>query len=115
MASLVQYGKYGAINTIDTSAMVYYVINCFSEAYNLQDDTTFDEQIISSGEIVVNKKYLICMQENIYFNWEHKHKQQVIIIPTQTIVHPFLDVVAVKYVHNITRSVCNRNQATQDL
>ena len=27
MASLFQYGKYGAMNTIDTSTMRYYVIN----------------------------------------------------------------------------------------
>ena len=35
MASLVQSGRCGAINTIDTSTMRYYVIKFVSEAYNL--------------------------------------------------------------------------------
>ena len=39
MASLVQYSKYGAINTIETTKMGYYVIKTVSEAYNLQEDT----------------------------------------------------------------------------
>ena len=44
-----------------------------------------------------------------------KNQKQVIIVPTQNIVHPCLDVVAVKYVHDIPRSIFNRNQAKQDL
>ena len=35
MASLVQSGKYGAINTIDTTTMDYYVIKFVSEVYTL--------------------------------------------------------------------------------
>ena len=35
MASFFQSGKYGAMNTIDTSKMGYYVIKFVSEAYNL--------------------------------------------------------------------------------
>ena len=49
MASLVQYGKYGAIKTTDTSRMGYYIIKFVSEAYTLQEDTTHDRQIISAG------------------------------------------------------------------
>ena len=51
------------------------------------------------------------MQENKKRYWEQKNRQQVIIFPTRTIAHPFLDVVAVKYVHGIPRNFCNRNQS----
>ena len=49
MASLFQSGKYGVINTTDTSTMGYYVIKFFSETCTLQEDTTFNGQIISAG------------------------------------------------------------------
>ena len=55
------------------------------------------------------------MQEDTNWYWDHKQQQQVIIIPTRTIVHPCLDVLEVKYVHDIAISVNNRNQAKQDL
>ena len=87
--------------------MVYYVIK--------QDDTTCHRQIIPAGEIVVKAKYLIFIQENTNWYWEHKKKQQVIVVPTQTIVYACLDVVAEKYVHGIPIIICNRNQAKNAL
>ena len=48
MATLVQYGKYGSMNTTDTPTMGYYVIKFVSEAYGLQKVTTCDGQIISA-------------------------------------------------------------------
>ena len=35
--------------------------------------------------------------------------------PTLTIVNTCLDVVAIKYVHNIPKCICNRNHAKQAL
>ena len=49
MASLVESGKYGAINTTDTKTNVFYVIMFTLEAYTLQDNTTIDGQIITAG------------------------------------------------------------------
>ena len=49
MASLVISGKYGAINTTDTSTNVFYVIMFTSGAYTLQENTTIDGQIITAG------------------------------------------------------------------
>ena len=43
MASLVQYGRYGAINTTYTTTIGYYVIKLVLEDYTLQEDTTPDE------------------------------------------------------------------------
>ena len=42
MTYVVQVGKYGAINAVDTPAMGYYVINYLSELYTLQEYQTID-------------------------------------------------------------------------
>ena len=47
--------------------------------------------------------------------WEHKNQQQVIIVITQTIVHPCLDVAEVKDVHDTPKIICNRNNTKQVL
>ena len=62
MASSVQSIKYVAINTTDTSAMVYYVIKFVSEPYTLHDNTKCDKQIMSSDELVPQAQYLRCIQ-----------------------------------------------------
>ena len=49
MALLVQSGKYGAINTTYTAAMVYCVIKFVLEAYTLQYDTKCYGQISLYG------------------------------------------------------------------
>ena len=55
------------------------------------------------------------MKENKKWYWENKNQQQVIIFITWTIVHTCLELVTVKYVHNIPRSVYSRNQQKQAL
>ena len=49
MASLVKSGTYGAIKTTDTSTNGFYVIMFTSGAYILQENTSMDGQIITSG------------------------------------------------------------------
>ena len=49
MASLVESGKYGAINTTDTSTNGFYVVMFTSGSYTLQKNTTIDGQIITAG------------------------------------------------------------------
>ena len=93
--------------------MGYYVIKFFSDAYTLQEDTTCDGICFLAGELVVKAQYLKYMQENTKCYWEKKHQQQVIIFPTLTIVNPCIDVMLVKYVHDIPRNACNRNQVKQ--
>ena len=67
MASLVESGKYKAINIADTSTNGFYVIIFKSGAYTLQENTTIDGQILIAGELVVNAKYLCSMQVDT--NW----------------------------------------------
>ena len=44
MASLAESGKYGAINTTDTSTNGFYVIMFASSTYTLQENTTIDTE-----------------------------------------------------------------------
>ena len=62
MASLVQSGTYGAINTYDTTANVLYIIQFLSEAYTLQNNKITDGQVISAGELVFKAQYICSMQ-----------------------------------------------------
>ena len=92
MASLVESGKYGAINTTDTSTNGFYVIVFTSGAYTLQENTTIDGQIITAGELVVKAQYLCSMQLDTNWHCNQQPKQHVITVPTRTIIHPQLEV-----------------------
>ena len=69
MASLVESGKYGAINTTDTTTNGFYVIIFTSEAYTLQDNTTFDGKIMTAGELVVKSQYICYMKIGTNWHW----------------------------------------------
>ena len=58
MASSVESGKYGAINTTDKTTNGFYVIMFTSQSYALQENIIIDGQIITSGELVVKAQYL---------------------------------------------------------
>ena len=45
MVSLVESGKYGAINTTDTSTNVFYVIMFKTGAYTLQETQQWTEKV----------------------------------------------------------------------
>ena len=62
IASLVESGKYGAINTTGREKNGFYVIMFISEAYTLQYNTTIGGQIITAGELVVKAQYPCSMQ-----------------------------------------------------
>ena len=56
MASVVESGKYGAINTTNTPTNGFYVIMFKTGAYKLQENTTTDEKIIATGEFFLLKQ-----------------------------------------------------------
>ena len=61
MALLVESGKYGTINTTETTTNGFYVIMFTSEAYTLQDKTKIDGKIIAAGELVAKKNiFVLC-------------------------------------------------------
>ena len=111
MTSLVESGKYGAINTTDTSTNGFYVIMFTSGAYKLQGNTTIDGQILIAGELVVNEKYLCSMQVDTNWYWNQQPKHHVITFPTRTILHPQLEGDAIKDFHLIPTNICSRTQA----
>ena len=49
MASLVESVQYVSINITDKETNGFYVIILTSESYTIQDNTTIDGQIITSG------------------------------------------------------------------
>ena len=53
MASPVQSGMYGAIETAVNTTNGFYVIQFISEAYMLRKNTKIDGQVIYDGELVV--------------------------------------------------------------
>ena len=53
MASLVQSGMYGAIDTDDIKTNGLYVIQFLSESYTQKNNTTIHGQFIYAGELFV--------------------------------------------------------------
>ena len=110
MALLVQSGKYGSVNTTDKATNCFYVIILSSESYALQDNTTIDGKIIDSGELVIKAQYLCSMQESTDYFWGQHPQQQVMTVPTRTILHTRLNVTTITDIRDIPKSVCNRTQ-----
>ena len=111
MASLVQSGMCGAINTDDITTNGFYVIQFLSDAYTLKNNTTIDGQVISDGELVVKAKYLCSVQENTNWYWKQQPLQQTIIVPTRTILHPRLEVIIIRYVQDTPKKLCGKSEA----
>ena len=82
-----------------------------SGAYTLQENTTIDGQIITTGELVVKAKYLSSMQVETNWYWNQQPKHHFITVTTRTILHPQLEVDAITDFHVIPTSVCSRTQA----
>ena len=112
MASLAQSGIYVAINKADSTKNEFYAIKFISEEYKLQNNTTIDEQFISASELVVKAQYICSMQENTIWYWKQQPLQQTIIFLTRTILHTRLDVIIIRYVKDIPKNICSRNQET---
>ena len=88
MASLVESANYGAINTADTATNGFYVIKFTLKSYTLQDNTTIDGQIITSGELAVKAQYLCYIQVDNNWYWNQHPQHHVITVPTCTILNP---------------------------
>ena len=115
MAPLVQPGMYGAINTADNTSNLLYVIQLISEAYMLQKTVTIYGKVISAHELVVRAQYLCSLQENTNIYWKQQPLQQTIIVPTQTIIHPHLHIIIIRYLKYIPNNLCSRNQAKKSI
>ena len=103
MTYLFQSARYGAMNKIYPNILGYYVVNYVSGAYTSQEENTFDGKIIKADEIVVKAKYLICTKERKWYR-EKSNQKQIMVVPTHTILHPYLDIIAVKDVQYTPKS-----------
>ena len=65
--------------------------------------------------MVVKAQYLCSMQVYTNFYWDQHPQQNVITVPTRTIIHPPPEVNAVTYFHAIPKSVCTRTQAKKNI
>ena len=111
MASLVESENYGAIHTTNRETIGFYVIIFKSEEYTLQDDTTKDRKIITSGGLFVKSQYLCSMQIDTNWYCNQQQKDYVITVPTRKILHPQLEVNAITDFNIITTSVNSGAQA----
>ena len=57
MTSLVQLGKYGAINAVDLTTTRYYLIKYLSEPYTLQEDQAIYGKLSKESELVAKVEY----------------------------------------------------------
>ena len=88
MALLFESEKYGSIDKPDTETNEFYVIMFTSESYTLQDTTKTDGQVITVWELVVKTQYLCSMQVDTHWYWNKHQQQNIITVPTHTILHP---------------------------
>ena len=109
-ASLVESGKYSAIDTTDTATNVFYVIMFTSEAYKLKYNTTIDGKIITARELVVKSQYLCYMQVYTNWYWDPHPQHHIITVPIRTILHPRIEFNLIIDIHDIPKSVYNRTQ-----
>ena len=72
-----------------------------SEAYTLEENTTIDGKIITTGELVVKAQYLCSMQVDTNLYWNQHPQHHVITVPTRTILRPRLEVNSVTIFYSI--------------
>ena len=68
MSLIITKGKYGALDTDDSSCYGYYIIKFYSSLYTLQADLSIDGKVISSGKIIREGTYFFPISNNyIYY------------------------------------------------
>ena len=55
------------------------------------------------------------MQENTNWYWKQQPLQHTIIVPTRTIIHPRLEVLIIRYLQDIPKKICGRNEAKNSI
>ena len=64
MSVIITEGKYGAIDSDDSSCHGYYIIKLYWSLYTFQSDLIIDGQVIYSGEMVCEGTYLFAININ---------------------------------------------------
>ena len=69
MASLVQTGKYSAINALDTTTLGYYGIKYVSDTFKLQEYIKMNGQVSKAVKLLVRSE-LISMTKGKKWYWQ---------------------------------------------
>ena len=75
MDSIVELGKYVAINITEITTNVFDVIMLTSETYTLHDNTTIDGKMITAGKLVSKAQYICSMQVDTNWYWNQHPKK----------------------------------------
>ena len=67
MYLIIIEGKYGTIDTDDSSCQGYYITKVSSSPYTLQEDLSIDGHVISSSEIVCEVTYFFQININSHY------------------------------------------------
>ena len=92
MSSLVQLGKFGAINASYPTTMGYYMMKYISEPYTLQEDRTTYGQVSKAVQLVHKSEYLSINKAKTNWCRQRYGTNKSIIISTCTISYPCLEV-----------------------
>ena len=95
--------------------MNFNVIMFTSGAYTLQENTIIDGKSITASELVVKAQYICSMQVDTNWYCNQQPNQHIIIVPTRTILHSQLEVIAGTDFHAMPTSVCTRTEAKKYL
>ena len=84
MSLIITEGKYGAIDTDDSSCHDYYIIMFFSSTYALQSDLIIDGQVISYGEMTFKENYFFPININSHYYVLQRTKSMNTIVSLRT-------------------------------
>ena len=84
MSLIITEGKYGAIDTDDSSCHDYYIIMFFSSTYALQSDLIIDGQVISYGEMTFKENYFFPININSHYYVSQRTKSMNTIVSLRT-------------------------------
>ena len=87
MSLITMGGKYGAIDTDDSSCHGYYIIKFFSYPYTLQADLIIDGKVISSDEMVCEGTNFFTININYHYYVLQRTKSTVTIVSLRKIIH----------------------------
>ena len=86
-------GKYGTIDTDNSSCHGYYIIKFYSLPYTLQSDWSIDGQVISSSKIVCEGTYFFPISINSHYYFLQKNKSINTIVSLRKIIYGNINVI----------------------
>ena len=93
MSWIIREGKYGAIDTDNSTYHGYYIIKFYSLPYTLQSDLSIDGQVISSRKQLCKVTYFFPISINSHYYFSQKTKSINTIVSLRTIINGNINVI----------------------